>query len=108
MYVCCCLAHAFSAKSAEHDCKQIKGLTSQLYPDLAATCTATCTTHGALPGSKLDLHPQLMGNLDFPQAVEEIKHAAKWLREQGAPKVGLTVSFAQSPLHCLKLPLTCL
>ena len=30
---------------------------------------------------------QLMGNLDFPQAVEEIKQAAKWLREQGAPKV---------------------
>lgn len=30
----------------------------------------------------------LMGNLDFPQAVEEIKQAAKWLREQGAPKVG--------------------
>ena len=32
-----------------------------------------------------------MGNLDFPQAVEEIKQAAKWLREQGAPKVPLTV-----------------
>lgn len=32
---------------------------------------------------------QLMGNLDFPQAVEEIKQAAKWLREQGAPKVGV-------------------
>ena len=30
---------------------------------------------------------QLMGNLDFPQAVEEIKQAAKWLKEQGAPKV---------------------
>ncbi|DBA68944.1 hypothetical protein WJX79_005797 [Trebouxia sp. C0005] len=30
----------------------------------------------------------LMGNLDFPQAVEEIKQAAKWLKEQGAPKVG--------------------
>ena len=32
-----------------------------------------------------------MGKLDFPQAVEEIKQAAKWLREQGAPKVPLTV-----------------
>ena len=31
---------------------------------------------------------QLMGNLDFPQAVEEIQQAVKWLREQGAPKVG--------------------
>ena len=37
---------------------------------------------------------QLMGNLDFPQAVEEIKQAAKWLKEQGAPKVGTLFAFA--------------
>jgi carboxymethylenebutenolidase len=30
----------------------------------------------------------LMGNLDFPQAVQEMKQAVAWLREQGAPKVG--------------------
>lgn len=34
---------------------------------------------------------QLMGNLDFPQAVEEIKQAAKWLKEQGAPKVSTSL-----------------
>ena len=38
-----------------------------------------------------------MGNLDFPQAVEEIKQAAKWLREQGAPKVPLTVHLHHKP-----------
>lgn len=42
---------------------------------------------------------QLMGNLDFPQAVEEIKQAAKWLKEQGAPKVG--------PLFAIALPVLC-
>jgi hypothetical protein len=30
---------------------------------------------------------QLMENLDFKQAVDEITTAAKWLRENGAPKV---------------------
>lgn len=30
----------------------------------------------------------LMNNLDFKTAVEEIKTAAKWLRDSGAPKVG--------------------
>ena len=30
---------------------------------------------------------QLMGDLDFKQAVNEITAAAKWLREKGAPKV---------------------
>lgn len=37
---------------------------------------------------------QLMGNLDFPQAVEEIKQAAKWLKEQGAPKVATLFAIA--------------
>lgn len=37
-----------------------------------------------------------MENLDFPQAVEEIKQAANWLREQGAPKVRMTVSVVQA------------
>ncbi|CAL5220679.1 g2727 [Coccomyxa viridis] len=32
----------------------------------------------------------LMENLDFKQAVSEITAAAKWLREKGAPKVGVT------------------
>lgn len=31
-----------------------------------------------------------MGNLDFKAATEEIKTAATWLREKGAPKVGVT------------------
>ena len=33
---------------------------------------------------------QLMDNLDFKAATEEIKTAAGWLREKGAPKVGVT------------------
>ncbi len=37
---------------------------------------------------------QLMGNLDFPQAVEEIKQAAQWLKEQGAPKVATLLAIA--------------
>jgi len=37
---------------------------------------------------------QLMGNLDFPQAVEEIQQAAKWLKEQGAPKVATLLAIA--------------
>lgn len=32
---------------------------------------------------------QLMDNLDFKAATEEIKTAAGWLREKGAPKVGV-------------------
>ena len=40
---------------------------------------------------------QLMGDLDFPQAVEEIKQAAKWLREEGAPKVGLLCALSSKP-----------
>lgn len=33
---------------------------------------------------------QLMDNLDFPNAVKEIGQAAKYLKETGAPKVGIT------------------
>lgn len=32
---------------------------------------------------------QLMNDLDFKTAVEEIKTAAKWLRDSGSPKVSL-------------------
>ena len=32
----------------------------------------------------------LMNNLDWPAAVEELKITAKWLRDSGAPKVGVT------------------
>lgn len=32
---------------------------------------------------------QLMDNLDFKQAVNEITAAAKWMRGKGAPKVNL-------------------
>ena len=39
---------------------------------------------------------QLMNNLDFKAAVEEIKTAAKWLRETGSPKVSL---------HLARLPI---
>ena len=43
-----------------------------------------------------------MDNLDFPQAVEEIKQAATWLREQGAPKVPLTSAlvFCNCAIQC--------
>ncbi len=34
---------------------------------------------------------QLMNNLDFKTAVEEIKTAAKWLRDSGSPKVSLNI-----------------
>ena len=40
--------------------------------------------------SNYDCTWQLMDNLDFKAATEEIKTAAGWLREQGAPKVGVT------------------
>ena len=56
----------------------------------AATPTVSCIE------LESGIHLQLMENLDFPQAVEEIKQAAKWLREQGAPKVRMTVSVVQA------------
>jgi hypothetical protein len=43
-----------------------------------------CSRHGS---EKFSMLVQLMENLDFKQAVDEITTAAKWLRENGAPKV---------------------
>ena len=46
-----------------------------------------------------------MGNLDFPQAVEEIKQAAKWLKEQGAPKVATLFANALPKNIAVALPI---
>lgn len=53
----------------------------------ALCCKHNCVSASLMLTSLLCCNLQLMENLNFPQALEEINQAAKWLREQGAPKV---------------------
>ncbi|KAJ3343811.1 hypothetical protein HDU91_000334 [Kappamyces sp. JEL0680] len=67
----------------------IKNMTSRLAKSLNALAITPDLYRGKV-ASAADEANHLMNNLNWPGAVEDIRHAAEWLRSKGVTKVGVT------------------